>query len=282
MDWSKSKTVFIIVFILLNIILGYNLYTNRQIDEYLVSEDLINSSLELLKDKGITVVTEIPRRIEAVASLTVDYETTSLEELNENFFQNQGRLVELDEKSSQISRGTEKLICEEGKKLIYKADLLEDGSSPSYQSLEKAEIMAKDFLKDRGIEVLDMKLTYSDLEERGQRLVFSKLYNDIYVEDSYTEFIISPAGVISMERVWLRVVKEGENPIFTDSTAKALLELVGREEAYNRQVVDINLCYYFNLEDSEFGEGLDAIKGRAMPTWRIQLDDGQKIIVDNI
>ncbi len=282
MDWSKAKTLFIVAFMLLNIILGYNLYTDAQPDEYLVSEELIKSSLQLLQDKGITVATEIPRKMEAVASLTVDYETSDLDKLNENFFQAQGRISKLDEDSSEISRGMEKLIYQDGKKLIYKADLDGQEEIYKYQTLEEAEALAKDFLKDRGIEVLDMKLTSSNLEEKGQRLVFSKLYNDIYVEDSYTEFLIGPAGVISMERLWLRVVKEGETPIYADSTAKALLELVGREEAYNRQVVDINLCYYFNLDHSEFGESLDPIKGRAMPTWRIQLDDGQKIIVDNI
>lgn len=282
MDWSKAKTVFIIAFIVINLILAYNLYGDSQIDEYIVSEKLIDRSLELLGEKGITVNIEIPREMKAVASLTVDYEIKGVDQLNQDFFEGQGRLNNSDESSLEISRGIEKLIYQEGKKLIYKADLADDELVYRDQTLEEADLMAKEFLKERGIEVLDMKLTYSDLEERGQRLVYSKLYNDIYVEDSYTEFLINPAGILSMERLWLRVVKEGENPIYTDSTAKALLELVGREEAYNRQVVDINLCYYFNLDDSEFGEGLDAIKGRAMPTWRIQLDNGQKIIVDNI
>lgn len=282
MDWSKAKNILIIAFIIMNILLGYNLYMNKQIDEKLVSEELIESTMRLLNEKGIGIKTEIPRTIEGVPSLTVDYENSDINSLNNQFFEGRGEIYKVDRDSIKVSYEEEEVLYKENKKLIYKSNKIEAESGKTPEELEVAIKIAKDFIRDRGFEVLDMKLTHSSIEDESYNLIFSKIYNDIYVEDSYTRFVIDSSGVREMERVWLRVVKEGENPIYPESAPKALLELITREEAYNKNIVDINLCYYFNLDDSEFGEDLDVRKGRAMPTWRIQLDDGQKIIVDNI
>jgi len=64
MDWGRTKTIFIITFIILNLLLGYQIYLKQK--EYLQDIQSTNSIQELnsiLKLQGIKLGSEIPKEI---------------------------------------------------------------------------------------------------------------------------------------------------------------------------------------------------------------------------
>ncbi|MDG2764791.1 hypothetical protein P7M25_26020, partial [Vibrio parahaemolyticus] len=148
-------------------------------------------------------------------------------------------------------------------------------------SLENAQEIALNFLKDRGFRTEDMKITFSTVSEDGYYLLYSNTYGDNFVESSFTNFEIKDGKVFRMERTWLDVKNEGESILKTLPAKKALLELLMREEVYGKEIIDISICYYFDPEKQDyFSRYKEVVEGKTIPAWRVQFSDGYKIILD--
>ena len=65
MDWSKAKTILIIVFLVLNIFLGGNLWlkSSAKSDITIVSANEIDEAKKILKQEGIIVKADIPKKV---------------------------------------------------------------------------------------------------------------------------------------------------------------------------------------------------------------------------
>lgn len=281
MDWSKAKTILIVAFIIINLILGYSVLKKQEPKEILVNDKLIDTTINLLNNKGISIETSIPNDYPALLSLIVEYENIGVEYLNNKFFDGRGEINRRDKSYLTIKNNSEEIIYERNKKLTYTNSLDSTDIDTDILSNEEAVDLCYDFLRERGFKINDAKVSYVDKDDDVYLIIISKFYNNAYIENAYTKFIVDKNKITYMERIWLNVVREGEKPIKLDNAPKALLELLSVEDAYNKSVVDISLCYYFNAkENTNTKEPLDVKRGKAMPTWRIQLDDGTKIIID--
>ena len=280
MDWSKAKTILIVAFILTNIALGAVLLSNNNQTESTIAHGFVEDVTRLLKNKDISVETEISREIPSLKTLGVEYEVIDISKINNNFFQGKG-VVELKEEGLvEILNGDEYISITNKKILLYE----DRNKSEKYIDLteDRAKDIAIDFLENKKYDISDMKLSNVKEEEGIYHIEFSKIYNDRYLETAYLNMVVDTRGVKTLERMWLNVQGEGEVSIYINTAPKAVLSLLSMEEAYGKTIKDISLCYYFDPEKHEYiKDPQNAKKGKTIPAWRVLFDDGEKIIIDN-
>lgn len=280
MDWSKAKNVLIVAFIVINILMGYVLIVKDKEVDATNSPDFINQAIELLNKKQIKVHTDIPNINPELSALTVVFENMKPELINKNFFNNRGYISSVSDEIVEISLDNENISILNKKLLIYEST----ASEIKYPNLDEDDVIsiAENFLVDKKYDTDDLKISHMKRVGDYYYVEFSKVYNDIYLESSFTNVQIDSRGVIKMERMWLDVKEVGENLISISPAPKSILGLLSMKEVYGKSITDISLCYYFNPGKHEYIEDpLEAKQGRAIPAWRIQFEDGYKVIIDN-
>ncbi len=280
MDWSKAKNVLIIGFVVINILMGYVLIAKDKEVDATNSSDFINQAIELLNKKEIGVHTNIPNVNPELPALTVVFENMKPELINKNFFNSRGYVSSVSEELVEISLGDEIISILNKKLLIYESSAKEI----KYPTLSDDIVIdiAKEFLIEKGYKIEDTKISHMKRVEDYYYVEFSKVVNNIYLESSFTNIQIDSRGVIKMERMWLDVKEVGESLISISPAPKSILGLLSMKEVYGKNISDISLCYYFNPGKHDYIEDpIEAKQGRAIPAWRIQFEDGYKVIIDN-
>lgn len=85
MDWSKAKNIFIVAFLLLNILLGYQLYLKQSenIQNYQWASNNIEELKKILKQRNINVKVEIPQEAPKLKFLNVkNIEISNYKDIN--------------------------------------------------------------------------------------------------------------------------------------------------------------------------------------------------------
>lgn len=280
MDWSKAKNILIIAFVVINILMGYVLLVKDKNIDATNSPVFIKQATELLNKKDITIHTEIPNISPELSALTVVFENMKPEVINKKYFDNKGYIQYKSEELVEVTLNDEVISILNKKLLIYESN----STAEKYKNIneEIVENIATDFLLEKGYEIEDIKLSFMKRVSDYYYVEFSKAYNGIYLESSFTNLQIDSRGVIKMERMWLDVKEVGQNLISISPAPKSILGLLSMKEVYGKTIGDISLCYYFNPGKHDYIEDpLEAKQGRAIPAWRIQFEDGYKVIIDN-
>ena len=281
MDWSKAKTILIVALLFANAILGYFVITDSLESNASGKAAADIQVEELLQRRDITLQSEIPVTPESLMSITVEFERNEPYDINSRYFDGKGIRELKGEEIEEIYRGYESVTIKNGKLLIYEnRDRM--AVVTKAVELEAAENTAKEFLQERGYSSADMKLTYHQEEKGGYRLEYSKILENSYVEVGNTSFLIAGDTVKRMERTWLNTVEIQQSDLSLIPAEKAILELLSLEQAHGKTVTDISLCYYFDPEKQNNYDGYQqATQGNAVPGWRIQFEDGTKLVLDS-
>ncbi|WP_313233059.1 two-component system regulatory protein YycI [Tissierella praeacuta] len=280
MDWSKAKTILIVAFLVTNILLVAVLLSSQRQVETTTKEGFIEDVTRLLNNKNIFIDTEMPKEIPSLNILTVEYEMLDSYEANRKYFNGKGKIESKDKGTTGIIYNDEYILITNKKILSYENKKQEN----KYKNLnnELAKTIAIKFLEERNYDTSDMLLSCIKNEGDTYYLEFSKIYKDKYLEKANTTMEIDSRGVRKLDRIWLKVLNEGETPIYISTAPKAILSLLGKEEVYGKTIKDISLCYYFGpMEQKYVKEPNDPRKGNTFPAWRVLFDDGYKIIIDN-
>lgn len=285
MNWSKAKTILIVAFIVTNIFLltvKINRDNNMHLDETR-SEEFAQKVVKLLGEKGIKIKCNIPSAETYFPLITVKYESyDSL--LSKNLLAQ--RFVEeyvssTDYKSKEIN------YVNDDEVFTFNTDFPEIKYTNSNREqkvvdkidAENAELMCLGFLKDKGYSTDDIKLTKTNKKGDNFVLQFTKYYNNILIEESYMIFKVNKYGIRSFKRKWLEVLQEKKSKIKIGSSQNALLRLLSTTQAYNKDIVDISMCYFFS-SNSGVSSSKHAIEGDAIPSWRVEMSDGQVVIIE--
>lgn len=279
MDWYNAKRILIVTLVLTNLILsGIVLYRYELNKDQTTSREFISEVKKRLDEKGIEVLSDIPRRQISLPSLRVEFESYAKIDLNDRFFNGQGQVEELNNTFTQISTKTEVLSVLNTRRLVYE----NVDENISLESKLKAIDVAKKFLLDRNFDVSNMVLVYSNEADGITELHFAKEFEGVLLERSFTNFIIKGDTVISMDRLWLNVLDKYSNTIKLMSVPRALLSLLADSENSQRTITRIDECYYFDPEEQGYVEDITkATEGRATAAWRIQFLDGESIEVQS-
>lgn len=280
MDWSKAKTILIIAFVVTNLLLGYILFENNTTPEPTVSDDFIADVINLLKSKDIELNCNIPKDLPSLSMMTVEYEVNDVADINKKFFNGTSLGINQVEGIVEFKKDKEIVKIIDEKKLAYE----NDNDENKYPDLneEKAIHIAEGFLEDKGFIEADMKLTYKSKYKNTYYLEYTKIYNGIFVEKTYSKFVIDKRGVKSFERLWLNPKEVGDNEINISTAPKSILALLNMDSVYGKAIDDISLCYYFDpIKHSDVvGDLKKTREGKAIPAWRIQFDDDSLVFLD--
>lgn len=279
MDWSKAKTILIVALIVTNIFLAYYLLVEDNSIDGIENSETLQETQELLSRNGIVLETETPSGTDQLYNLVVEYETMDPPVLNQKFFNSKGDMNKTDGAIIEIQLEDEEIAIINNKLLLY------EKNNPAEKNilvgLDQAIEIAKEFLLERGYVIDDMKLSYWKEIENGFYLDFTKCFEDSFIELSYTVFQIENGEVAKMERTWLNTKDVEETDYKIVPASKAILELLSMEDAKNKTIIDISICYYFDPEQQEYLDSYQQAKeGRAVPAWRVQFEDGYNVILD--
>lgn len=280
MDWSKAKTILIISFILVNIILVYNLILGERDIDLTVDKVFAEDVIDLLENKNIKLNTEIPQELGQLSPLLVQYEELNMGDINREYFGNKADMINKGEGLSLLEYGDEKVTIVNGKLLIYESQKRQE--EYNIEDIDEAAKLALEFLNNRGYNTSDLKLSQSNVADGIYSLEFSKVYNDRYLESAFTNVMIDNTGVKKLERLWLNVREESNTKVSISNAHKAILGLLNMNRAYNKTIEDISLSYYFDPEIHEYIENPEMAKqGRAIPAWRVQFEGGYTVFLDD-
>ncbi len=265
MDWSRAKSLLIIAFLLTNLYLLFNIYDNNY--RHLTADNQeINEVIDVLENKGIELIPDIPRDVSVPGILTVEYQEISPQHLASIFFgvsdiepiiQNGTTIYMKDEKKLEIKNNRE---------IIYLDLALKDD--------QKGTLTAKDavktgnsFLKTTGLYTPAMVVDEIVPTSKGYSISYVQEYKDVLLEVSYVQLEVTPKGIYSMNMLWLKPkhMEKGRKKIMP--AAQALLKIVSSKEFADNppsRIDDITLVNYFNWEGAKEGE--------AFPAWKVQVE----------
>lgn len=282
MDLKLAKKIIIISLIITNIILFGFIYKKETayMDET-NQKPFIEKTVELLKKKNIEVEAKVPRQNYNMNTLSVEFETSEIEDLNKVFFGGTAQ-VEDPQGENGIIRGKDKtLILINRRRIIY-----EDQKPTGYnvQNVENAIDATKDFLLKHEFKSDDLILVRSEKNDDGTYdIEYRKSYDQKLLETSYTNFTLNRNGIQKMDRLWLNVLEQSGKKLSTGSASKALLTLLDKQNLNKKTIVKIEPCYYFDPEEQGYLDDITkALRGRAIPSWRIEFKDGSDIIIEKI
>ncbi|EFM26089.1 YycH protein [Peptoniphilus duerdenii ATCC BAA-1640] len=282
MDLKLAKKIIVISLIITNIILFGFIYKKEvaYMDET-NQKPFIEKTVELLKKKNIEVEAKVPRQNYNMNTLSVEFETSEIKDLNKLFF---GGIAEVEDPQGEngIIRGRDKtLILINRRRIIY-----EDQKPNGYnvQNIENAIDVTKDFLLKHEFKSDDLILVRSEKNDDGTYdIEYRKSYDQKLLETSYTNFTLNKNGIQKMDRLWLNVLEQSGKKLSTGSASKALLTLLDKQNLNKKTIVKIEPCYYFDPEEQGYLDDITkALRGRAIPSWRIEFKDGSDIIIEKI
>lgn len=280
MDWSKAKNILIIGLIFANVILlGYNSVNYYNTKDHSSSQEFIEEVVKILGKNGIKIEAHIPRNKMSLPSLLVEFESYTRSDLNDRFFNSKGISETPTNQFTKISDEDELISLLNSRRIIYEYTGEVKGTTKDFS---EAKQIAKEFLLNHKFDIQNTKITSARVEDGVYYINFSKLYDGVVLERSYTNFVIQGDKVISMDRLWLNVIDKSDNSLNLTPSPKALLALSNNGEYQNRTITSIDECFYFDPEEQGYVEDITkASEGRAIPAWRIQFDDGENVVIES-
>lgn len=281
MDWKKIKKILIIALLVANSVLFfYTKYNDFRLRNESTRRDFVREVTALLAEKNIELDTKIPRQTKKLPSVLVSFETSSEEDINDRYFKGAGNVERPSTDLAEISLGDEYVNLVNGRRAFYENRKKENNFK--IDSLEEAQNIAQKFLLDKKYDTRDIYLSYYKIDGDKYILNYTKVFDSIPVESSYTNFVIDARGVMSMDRLWLDVLDKSDQKIYLYPAPRALLSLLNKTEYYNKTIEKISPCFYFNPEDQGYIEDITrAVNGRAIPAWKVKFTDGEYTVLSN-
>lgn len=281
MDWKKIKKILIIALLVANSVLFfYTNYNKFRLKNESTTRDFVREVTDLLAEKNIDLDTRIPRRTRKLPSVLVSFESSTEEDIKDKYFRGKGRVARPSTDLAEISLGDEYVNLVNGRRAFY--ENRKKTNKYKIENLEEAQNIAKKFLLDKKYDTRDIYLSYYKIDGDKYILNYTKIYDSIPVESSYTNFVIDSRGVLSMDRLWLDVLDKSDQKIYLAPAPRALLSLLNKTDYYNKTIEKIAPCFYFNPEDQGYIEDITrAVNGRAIPAWKVQFTDGEYTVIYN-
>lgn len=195
MDWSRAKSILIVLFLALNL----TLFSTLAFDGYEggVSAADIDNTLQVLKDKNIIIDTGIPDFSKDMGKLIYSDEPMDHGKLIQTLLDKSvwdGKPIEID---LSYTFGNRTLAFQTKDSFIYK----DQSPTNSLSSLKKetAEAFVKDHIKSLDIPIKEFIVSEYTLEEGGSvHMVMIQRYKGFYIFDNRIEIEVTNQGIRQM------------------------------------------------------------------------------------
>lgn len=271
MDWPRAKNILIIAFLGVNLLLGYRLWSGPggpNSSLYRVTAQEVREVAAQLRDRGITLVGEVPRWARPLPFLTVENPETDARELVSRFL-GPGAVLAYEGEVVVARRGQEFLRVSPTGELRYRREL---PGSPLPPLPRQAVEVAKEFWRERS-GLPGMELDYQTPAGTCQLVVFTQKVQGLPFFGSRAVALVDGRGVQEAYAAWPRPLKPSgaPRPILpaTEALLRAAPLLVRGQGAV---VVGVEAGYFSLMYDARQWE--------AVPVWRLRLGNGDLVYVN--
>ncbi|MFZ5353963.1 MAG: hypothetical protein ACOZCL_14755 [Bacillota bacterium] len=296
MDWARAKTILIIVFIGVNMILSYFLLVTSNGSVFTVPQDRIDITMEYLKKHNVNIKAELPRKITNIRPVVVDFKVFKDTELSV-FFPQRSYINRINEEISY-------LLVQGDISIRVTNDKLMQYDNPGIAAVEgdKLELcytVINSFIQKLGISPKECYIKSYTNEDGYVRVKYGQLYKGYKLSDSFIDITASTEGIRKASVIWFGSVTPVDSSSSVVTHLSALVALHEYISTRPREVADtaqsedtqgmeaaipqndtsltvysIELGYYQRVN------GLDPIlEGIATPVWQIRTDT-HEIYVD--
>lgn len=282
MDWSKAKSILIIIFIILNLFLT-GIIIKVANDEG-ISQETIENAKKALLNRGVIVNSEIPLYNKKIGTLVYSDESIYKERIVKNFL-GQGEYLKEElkenleenlkedlEESPNENNMSREIIEKDGKEIIFK-----DNDKFIYKNKNLSYIISAD--KSSG-EVLDsVKKLFKgtgvpinrfvfDEMENGNTYVFRHKYNEFWIFENYISVLMSKEGILQIECRYRKIddMVQGSDIL----TAHQVL-IKNHDSIKDIEIVAIDLGFIESAVQDGTGKPDD------IPVWRIRTSGGEEM-----
>ncbi len=294
MNWSRAKSVLIVIFILLNTVLGYfNFLRPYRVMETVMGDDAALAAIrdQLLQEK-ITLLQSIPHEVHKTGSLHL-ITGTEMKQNVVNLFSG------LDSQTTActmpnglvyytVAAGQEQAVLSASGLLTYTNSTAVIEENTPLISYEFARSVAKNFLNDRlryniSGYYLQTQIASTELNT-SQTIIWCRSYEGNALYDVTLEMTVVGNQVASFTLNPYRITGETSPSQWTATAADILLRLP--DDEYIQHLRDQALAAGENwlvIKEIEFGYFSyfsSAESGQAQPVWRVLLQDNREIYFD--
>lgn len=264
MDWTKAKTILIIVFLFTNIFLGYELFELSMGSNY-INDTRINEIVDYLKDSNIAVNMDVPHRAKPLPTILVRYKSFSKDEAAAIFFGN-SKITDVmqNENSMWLSDGNISVQTRDTNELHYVNKAIAPSNAPNERKSKKA---AESFISKMGIGGGGRFFMGETAAGGYYKFSYGQKYSGVPVYNSYIEITANETGVHEARMVWFDSIKDHTNTTEVVSSIGVLLKVqqVLKNSGSNVAVNGMEQGYYFNVT----GASSKAVEGTAFPVWKV-------------
>lgn len=313
MNWSKGKNRLILLFLSINVLLGWANYKKGS-DAYLLKESQIYDIRQVMERSHIFIDSEIPREYNPLQKLTVfpyQIDSGARETLVKQLLQTlEGVKISVvapkvpNEKPKRIYTKNEEVVIFEGETIVYHHRGIEQqkAQEESLKDLEQdlgldivtgaaieidtkkpkksldvnaAKRISEKWLKQMGYSPRDMHIQAVEQED-SLHIVYYDKYEGTPVFDSYVKMTITPLGVSHME---IHKVKLGD--ITGEKQA-----IYSADQVFFYLIKEIATGEPIHIKDIMIGYALENPKGthlmaeKAIPFYQVTLEDGETYYID--
>lgn len=266
MNWSKAKTILIIIFAVLNTILYIDLISMNKPAKPIISDAELSAVYKILSENKIKLETDIPREITPMPLLKVEKQNIKYDYILQKFIRGRQYVKYNDNKYTVYKFNNE--VIKTGNGLFYYTN---KDSKFSKMDKNMKEHYIIDFIADYKLSEPDSVFneTYNDDEVI---IRYSEIYKGYFVDTGYMEAKINNEG-FQFEKSWLKPVgmeNSYKDIIPADSGLLKLIEI--KDKNLTIIIKEIKLGYYFSWAEAQTGE--------AVPVWRITTESGKKYYIN--
>ncbi len=274
MNWSRTKTWLIVLFVGINLFLLFTL-AKENIAQSTISEQMVTDTVAVLARNGITVDAQlIPRKMPALSAVEVLNTVTDQKALAESIL---GGPAAYDAQTNQYLRSTA-ILRFDGDNIAYIN--INPAQSNVYTDTQGAIDYAKAFFTDAGFDISKAQMQVKKQTGNETELVFTQRLDSYPLLDSRLEITVTKRGVSKMEGCWFYMSDDQSGNSGASGRVKeitsVLIDFISDpyRAGSSTEITSITLGYTTGNKNS-YHKSVSA-----MPSWYITTSDGREYYYD--
>jgi hypothetical protein len=275
MDWERTKTIFILAFLMLNLVFSIQLWIipNYFDSSMIVSHQQVEAKLTELRYRNITVTAEVPRQLKRMRMLLlsspeVDHKKAAMALLGPDAVHVATILSPAPGHRRYVSKQGEVQVYNDGRILFISSPHL---GKPAL-SASSARSIADNFLKNSLGKPGDARFGRVVEAEDGAWLIeYYQNWRRRDLETSKITLLVDGSGVRQMDYYWVKVTGFTGEEVVSIPAAGALI--VAAERMPSGTVIT-------NIYSSWYSPPIMADIWRAPPVWVVETNRGTKYYIN--
>lgn len=275
MNWNKAKSILLICFLIIDVVL-LSMYLKRLGEG---EKDLSISkadAIELLSKQGIAVDEAQLKDGGGYKGLIVRYHDFDIDRANQIFFDGKAELddryelkiLAMDDRSVSISQGN----------LFSYMDASEETRYPELDE-KLAKSIAEKFIDENSLNIRDLVFDGVYKDEGAYQVHYAIKHDESYLENSFVNFTIDKRGIRRLDMMYLEYINTEDEEMLLGDVKDKILSIIDKPEVQDKSIASIDMCYYLDEVTLDQSYELKITRLRAKPHWRITFTDGYKMIL---